>query len=483
MFSMKHLLPLFVAVAGVSAAGNLRGPAHQEITSLPGLTAKLNFKQYAGYITVDESHGRELFYWFVESQNKPESDPVVLWLNGGPGCSSVAGMLTENGPFRPEKNGTLQLDPWSWNRVANVLYLESPAGVGFSKTNDPADYHVGDKRTANDAYIFLTKFFGEGYFPSYKGRDFWITGESYGGHYVPELANRVLEGNQAGGNVNINIKGFMAGNAWTYMPFDNAGAVFDWWSHAINSDDTYKCLMKNCDFTDIGPLKEKSELYKRNVNADPAKCNECLATSTQEMGNINIYDIYVDMCETQGTVAQHTLEAMARAGSPVHAAMAKARAAPALGRDVWPPYHPCVDNYLTTYLNRPDVQQAIHANISYPWSDCSSLVKYNYSDVEKSVIPLYEKFLGTDLSILVYSGDVDAIVPTPGTRAWIASMDRPIVEAWRPWIASNKQVGGYVEKYKGFTFCTVRQAGHMVPETQPERAFDMFSRFLSGQPL
>jgi serine carboxypeptidase-like clade II len=475
------VLSLLLCGAAVPALGAY---APDEITNLPGLTQKINFKQYAGYITVDESHGRDLFYWYVESQRSPKTDPVVLWLNGGPGCSSVAGMLTENGPFRPERNGTLRLDPASWNTIANVLYLESPAGVGFSKTNDPADYHVGDKRTANDAYIFLTKFFGTK-FSELNGREFWITGESYGGHYVPELANRVLEGNQQGGNVHINIKGFMAGNAWTYMPFDNAGAVFDWWSHALNSDATYKGLMENCDFTDIGPLKADSLVTKTAPN--PAVCNEFLSKSQAEMGNINIYDIYVDMCDPasskfQGRRAAHYVEALARAGSPVHAAMSKARAA-SVGNSFWPPYHPCVDEFLTTYLNRQDVQAAIHANITYKWSDCSSLVHYNYSDVEKSVIPLYEKFLGTDLDILVYSGDVDAIVPTPGTRAWIASIKRPIVETWRPWIGSNKQVGGYVEKYKGFTFATVRDAGHMVPETQPERAFDMFSRFLNGKPL
>jgi len=99
------------------------------------------------------------------------------------------------------------------------------------------------------------------------------------------------------------------------------------------------------------------------------------------------------------------------------------------------------------------------------------------------VIPLYQYFVSqTNLKILVYSGDVDAIVPYPGTRQWIAELKRPIVESWRPWIV-NKQVGGYVTVYKGLTFVTVRNAGHMVPETQPVRAFEMFSRFLAGNPL
>jgi len=147
-----------------------------------------------------------------------------------------------------------------------------------------------------------------------------------------------------------------------------------------------------------------------------------------------------------------------------------------------PPYQPCSDEFTQNYLNLPAVQKAIHANISYQWTDCSSLVNYNYSDVEKSVIHLYDQFLQEGLQVLVYSGDVDAIVAYPGTRQWISLLQRPILESWRPYIL-NQQVAGYITIYKGLTFATVRNAGHLVPETQPERAFYMFNQFLYGQPF
>jgi len=270
----------------------------------------------------------------------------------------------------------------------------------------------------------------------------------------------------------INLKGFMAGNAWTYMPIDNIGAVFDWWSHALISDDTYVGIRKNCNFSDIGPLQEEDIVA---VNSVPPMdvCNDFLQKATNEMGNINIYDIYVDVCLQSRVKA--LLNQMGKAGSKLHKAMAASFPPP--------PYRPCEDEFTQTYLNNPNVQRAIHASIPYQWEDCSPRVQYYYSDVEKSVIPLYQYFVSqTNLKILVYSGDVDAIVPYPGTRQWIAELKRPIVESWRPWIV-NKQVGGYVTVYKGLTFVTVRNAGHMVPETQPVRAFEMFSRFLAGNPL
>jgi len=134
-------------------------------------------------------------------------------------------------------------------------------------------------------------------------------------------------------------------------------------------------------------------------------------------------------------------------------------------------------------MNQPSVKKALHTDpLPYAWQDCSSLVQYNYSDVEASVLPVYQSFFAQNpnLKILVYSGDVDAIVPVMGTRVWTASLKRPVVTPWTPWIV-DQQVGGYFTEYDTFTLVTVRNAGHMVPETQPERGFVMFSSFLLNQ--
>ncbi|KHJ76989.1 serine carboxypeptidase, partial [Oesophagostomum dentatum] len=113
------------------------------IVNLPGLTFEINFNQYSGYLNGSSTH--QLHYWLVESQNSPSTAPLLLWLNGGPGSSSIWGMLTENGPFRPNKDGkTLYENIFSWNKFANILYLEAPHNVGYSYSTVSNDNYYSD---------------------------------------------------------------------------------------------------------------------------------------------------------------------------------------------------------------------------------------------------------------------------------------------------------------------------------------------------
>merc|ERR550539_2160935 len=114
-----------------------------QITNLPGLPSNYTANQFSGYIKVTNG---EIFYWYVEAQEAPATAPVVWWTNGGPGCSGMNGFLEENGPFRPNKRGTLNLNPFSWNTNANMVFVEQPVGVGFSKAN--GDIAYGDSQAA-----------------------------------------------------------------------------------------------------------------------------------------------------------------------------------------------------------------------------------------------------------------------------------------------------------------------------------------------
>ncbi|MCL7028098.1 hypothetical protein MKW94_017608, partial [Papaver nudicaule] len=112
------------------------------INLLPGQpSSDTNISHFSGYITVNEDHGRALFYWFFEAQTLPSKKPLLLWLNGGPGCSSVGyGAAIELGPLRVNQNGDgLDFNNFSWNKEANLLFVESPVGVGFSYTNTSTD--------------------------------------------------------------------------------------------------------------------------------------------------------------------------------------------------------------------------------------------------------------------------------------------------------------------------------------------------------
>lgn len=144
----KYILVLFF-VWGYSSS--------HRITHLPGLDEPINFDQYSGYLKVNETADTELFYWYVESQSDPSNDPLVLWLNGGPGCSSLLGFFEETGPFYVKKDLTLGINKYSWNREANMVFLESPHGVGFSKSAQPLKY--SDNNTAIDSLNFLLEFF------------------------------------------------------------------------------------------------------------------------------------------------------------------------------------------------------------------------------------------------------------------------------------------------------------------------------------
>ena len=172
---------LLLLASSVAAA-----PASQQITSLPGLPAAEFAKltpQYSGYVTVDQTAGRALFYWFATAQtSKPTEAPLIVWLQGGPGCSSLIGLLTEHGPVRMAAAGSsadLEINGWSWSRLANVLYIEAPAGVGFSYSNTSSDYNTNNELTAQDNYVFLQNW--SQLFPEFSNSPLWLTGESYAG--------------------------------------------------------------------------------------------------------------------------------------------------------------------------------------------------------------------------------------------------------------------------------------------------------------
>ncbi|KAL0299861.1 UNVERIFIED_CONTAM: Serine carboxypeptidase-like 40, partial [Sesamum angustifolium] len=220
------------------------------IERLPGQPL-VRFQQYGGYVTVNRTAGRAFYYYFVEAHHSHHSLPLLLWLNGGPGCSSLAfGAMEELGPFRVHSDGkTLYQNKYAWNHAANTLFLESPAGVGFSYSNTTTDVVTGgDKRTAIDNYTFLLHWLER--FPEYKNRDFYISGESYSGHYVPQLAHTILHHNQEAGKTIINLKGIIMGNALMNDETDMKGMYEYLASHAMISDETWKQILKYCDFSD-----------------------------------------------------------------------------------------------------------------------------------------------------------------------------------------------------------------------------------------
>eukprot|EP01083_Nonionella_stella_P275523 935755_1 len=167
---------------------------------------------FSGYHAV---HKKEihLFYWFFESRNDPSTDPLYIWLTGGPGCSSMLALAVENGPYHIERDMSLSMNPYSWNSNASVIWVDQPASTGYSwSERGVPDEITNENQVADDLYEFMQIFLKNN--TKYQSLDFYVTGESYAGHYVPHFSRRIYEGNNnlQPGDVYINLKGLAIGD-------------------------------------------------------------------------------------------------------------------------------------------------------------------------------------------------------------------------------------------------------------------------------
>ncbi|KAL5154740.1 Serine carboxypeptidase-like 45 [Glycine soja] len=415
----------------------------------------VEFQQYSGYVTVDDQHQRALFYYFVEAEEDPASKPLVLWLNGGPGCSSIGvGAFAEHGPFRPSDNNVLQQNDYSWNKVANVLYLESPAGVGFSYSSNKSFYaSVTDEITARDNLVFLQRWFTK--FPEYSNNDFFITGESYGGHYVPQLSQLIVQT-----KTNFNLKGIAIGNPLLEFNTDFNSRSEYFWSHGLISDSTYEVLTRVCNFSSI-----RRQIQNGNLRGVCVKANKLLNTEISNF--IDKYDVTLDVCLSSVNQQAYVLNQLQETQKI----------------DV------CIGDKTTTYLNRKQVQKALHANLVgvTKWSTCSSVLHYDYQNLEIPTIPILGSLVKSGIKVLVYSGDQDSVIPLIGSRSLVNGLAKEIgldtTVAYRAWF-EGKQVAGWTKVYGNIlSYATIRGASHEAPFSQPQRSLLLLKAFLEGKPL
>ncbi|MCL7021460.1 hypothetical protein MKW94_011535, partial [Papaver nudicaule] len=202
---------------------------------------------HAGYYKIQHSHAARMFYFFFESRMN-KNDPVVIWLTGGPGCSSELAVFYENGPFTIANNMSLMWNEFGWDKASNLLYVDQPTGTGFSYSSDERDLRQDEDGVSNDLYDFLQAFFAK--HPQFQKNDFYITGESYAGHYIPAFASRVHKGNKNKEGIHINLKGFAIGNGLT-NPAVQYKAYTD---YALQNK-----LIEKSDYEDINQLLPQCE--------------------------------------------------------------------------------------------------------------------------------------------------------------------------------------------------------------------------------
>ncbi|KAJ4847072.1 Serine carboxypeptidase-like 45 [Turnera subulata] len=421
----------------IAAEGSLS--LFDRITQLPGQPPVM-FQQYSGYVTVDEKKQRALFYYFAEAQVDCASKPLVLWLNGGPGCSSLGvGAFSENGPFRPSGQ-VLVKNQYSWNREANMLYLESPIGVGFSYSSNAAAYE-----TVNDRITGMSQ-------PSFE--TFFL----FNCHYIPQLADLILQFNKK--EKLFNLKGIALGNPVLEFAMDfNSRAEF-FWSHGLISDTTYTMFTSACNYS-----RYVSEYYKGSVSP---VCSRVMGQVSRETSRfVDKYDVTLDVC-ISSVLSQSKILNPQQVADNV---------------DV------CVEDETVNYLNRKDVQNALHARLVgvHQWAVCSNILDYELLDLEIPTITIVGRLVKAGIPVLVYSGDQDSVIPLTGSRTLVHRLAQELglktTVPYRVWF-EGQQVGGWTQVYGNIlSFATIRGASHEAPFSQPERSLVLFKAFLQGQPL
>ena len=478
----------------------LAAPSSYLIESLPGLSTKPSFKQYSGLIkTINPSdkHEKNFFFWFVESQRTPSKDPVVLWLNGGPGASSLIGFLTEHGPFRPvfkTTPATIEEYSWSWNKVANVLYLEQPVSVGFSWSSHSSDWtEVTDESVGENVADFLAGWFKQ--FPEFaKSNSFYLSGESYGGHYIPSIATELLKRRNAGDTSVPPIAGLLVGNPATHAdwfldrntaeikdtdgwPFMSTLASFGF----VSRVDYMRCR-EACGWKDEGA---SCPTPGTPINNSP-DCVTAINTALYRwpVANIDLYNLDAPVClNSNGRPAEIT-----RLGSQSNKFSPRTSSSTEpcnVGDD---PYNPCLWGQMVAWLNRLDVQKALHVNQTLPvtWNAMSNVMSYNMDSMFSDATQHYRNYFADagakNWRILIYSGISDAAVPSRGTERWVRCLGRPIKKDWRSWTI-DEQVAGLVIDYDRISYLTIRTTGHTVPSYTPQKGFEFFARWIDNKAI
>lgn len=276
-------LSSFLALIGIVAAA----PYEEEVKSIPGYPQFDNFQMYSGYVPI-EGTSKQIHYMFLTSQSDPENDPLILWFNGGPGCSSMLAWAQEHGPFlQSDYNLTFHKNDYAWNKEANVIYVEQPAGVGFSycdNVNRPQDCKHGDNTIGQDMVDTLIGWYNK--FPEFKNHDLFISGESYAGIYVPYTANAIIHYNEQAkrrGDFQPKLRGFMVGNGVTNWKHDtDAGMINMAYWHSLIDQKTHDAIKAS-----------SCEWWKGEFGIDlPKECNDLMDKVGDSFDGVNIYNIF-----------------------------------------------------------------------------------------------------------------------------------------------------------------------------------------------
>ncbi|KAL3371945.1 hypothetical protein AABB24_008470 [Solanum stoloniferum] len=459
------LLLLFLQLQQQQAA------SHSTIEYLPGLQGRLPFPLETGYVGIGKDEEVQLFYYFLESESEPTTDPLLVWLSGGPGCSSVIAIVNEIGPLRFVEqvyNGSMPsfvLNPHAWTKIANIIFLDQPVNTGFSYATNSAAYKYTDVQACEYVDEFLRKWLSD--HPQYISNQFYISGNSYAGTIIPVIAQFILNGNAAGKEPLVNLEGYLLGNPITIRLEDYNYHIPFCHGMGLVSDELYKSLEKNCggEYTNIDP--------------NNTGCTNDFQNFEQIVSNINVEHVLKPFCKNDDDLrSPYQMSGERRLLDDKLISLQHEDKCASDWR-----------KHMRYWANDLEVQEALHVRkgIIGSWIKCRKDIgrgsHHNYTFTIDDVIPYHANLSTKGYRSLIYSGDHDYMEPFQSTQAWIKSLNYSIVDDWRQW-NTNNQVAGYTRSYSNkMTYATLKESGHTACTDKPEECFAMFKRWISHNPL
>ena len=506
-------------------------PLDDLVESLP-LYGRPPTPQFSGYLDASDGCDLEtngplcrLHYWFaLADTEEPLEAPVVLWLNGGPGSSSILGFLEENGPLLINATGGLMENPWSWTKVANLLVLEAPIGVGYSycsRQQQGKPCRNTDKFTASASRAALVDFFTK--FPELVDLDFFITGESYAGIYIPTLSKEILDNAPQ-----INLVGIAVGDPCTDNTAQRDSMDALWYSHkyGLTDDAVFDKLWNQCNhrvptlMAHGGPHMAAAQLNQEllklratGAGHDTPANRRRWAESIKSRFLLGEYhhEIYQDTPECNLAFRKFLLsssKALSQGWGDLYID----------DYSLFAPVSSQQDDDMASYMTRSDVRAALHVEESPTSTWPRAHVGFEYHKQYDACNPMPEEDAWSMIDFYrdivprleiawVYNGDTDPCVSYEGTRTAMKRVGFEEIDggSYRPWFYNQTettlevlaekaplfgpnllvqrmgaQIGGEVVDYAhGLSFLTVHGSGHMVPQFRPQAALHMLDRLVN----
>ncbi|KAM3957843.1 venom serine carboxypeptidase-like [Aphomia sociella] len=395
-------------------------------------TESLRIKSYAGYFTVNKKYDSNQFFWYFPAMVPDNKDaPVVVWLQGGPGATSLFGLFTENGPIKVVKE-KFERRKYNWALNHHVIYIDNPVGTGFSFTKDPKGYCTDQVQVGEQLYSTVIQFLQ--LFPELQQNKFFVTGESYAGKYVPALAYTIHKKN-ANAKLKVNLKGIAIGNGLSdpehqmlYSKYLYQIGLIDWNQEKVFSE--YE--KKTVNYIKEEKWDEAFDTFDLLLNGD-------LINGKSIFHNMTGFNFYFNYLHSKDYIAAD------------------------FGK----------------LLQKSTVRRQIHVG-DLPFNNGTIVEEHLKKDVMKSVAPWVSELLD-NYYVVIYNGQLDVIVAYPLTVNYLRNLNFTGSDEYKTakryvWEVDG-EIAGYVKQAGKLVEIMVRNAGHMVPGDQPKWALDLITRF------